>query len=468
MTMTWYERAALAVMEGRNRRRRRNRVPGQYSELGNTLRAALGYDPQDAALYDFQSAEMFVRNSADAGLEYAGPMAEKVTYPAPPAKWRRNASDLLTQSSGFVPEYDATGTNVGLSVEEQRTGLLKDAANCSPFAGTAWTTGGVSSGNVTAVSSAFAGKTAYSVTGDGVGGRFIGQVFAAATSTVHALTAIVEEGSATTFDLGLYDITAAGWLALGRFTWSSLTGYTVAGTVAGWSIVSHGIGPNGGRLYSVTMYVSTGANSSVRTYYYPFSQNASTATSIIHYRQAEATVLDVGSPIVTDAAQVTRAADVISQALSALPDISGGFTARLAFRRPIQPTTSVYPRLLSFSDGTANNWIELWMAGATNVRAAVVAGGVVHFTERAVSPAGLPPGTGRNVLAFSVDVAGGFRSSWNGAAPAVAGATPTMPSMTKFNVGSSYAGDLVANSLFESLVVLPGVLSDAEIQKLAA
>lgn len=134
------------------------------------------------------------------------------------------------------------------------------------------------------------------------------------------------------------------------------------------------------------------------------------------------------SYIATDGSTRSRAADVLSTALTNVPGFSAaGYTLVADGRADVVTDTLRYDA--SVNDGTANNFAAITRQAASTVGTETVSGGVSQAAVNEVSP-----GTDRRKVAYSV-AANSFLRAVNGTAGTadVSGAVPVAP--TTLNIG---------------------------------
>lgn len=127
--------------------------------------------------------------------------------------------------------------------------------------------------------------------------------------------AIIENVDASTSLVGLFDVTAGGFVAAVSFDWATKaasltfevhgTGSTVDAELLAAS------GPNGGEVYLISLTtLPTNSGNSRRFAIYPTGTTQNTDSAIIHHTQ-HCELGYITPPILTDATAVTRSADVI-------------------------------------------------------------------------------------------------------------------------------------------------------------
>jgi hypothetical protein len=168
------------------------------------------------------------------------------------------------------------------------------------------------------------------------------------------------------------------------------------------------------------------------------------------------------SPIATTSASVTRAADVCSILVSAIPGFNASADTIVA--RGSQFATSANERrIISLNDATSNNLITIARTGSTSqVRARVTTGGVSVFS--AISNVWTGSQTG--VLAFQD---ANFAAAL-GAGAVGTGATGTVPTVTTLSLGNYKDSDTSLSwcGWIERIALYASRLSNAEVQALAA
>jgi len=139
------------------------------------------------------------------------------------------------------------------------------------------------------------------------------QTFRARTQAVTTLTGIeetyyliIENVDATNTSLGIYDSTAAGWVYLADFDWTTHVLSDSQGTGTPSVALISNDGPNGGEVYRLEIKCTGTATNGRLLYIYPVGQGANTLTSIIHHAQLTEDSV-VSSPIITITSTVIRA-----------------------------------------------------------------------------------------------------------------------------------------------------------------
>lgn len=172
-------------------------------------------------------------------------------------------------------------------------------------------------GNLASFSSAISiieGEVAFSAQASG--GTFSGfyQSGAAFTSAGSSGSIIVEQESAETLDLGIYDATTAVFVCRARLNFLTGVLSVVQGEGKARALKLSDNGPNGGAVYRVLITAAGAPGNSSRLWIYPAGTSASNDSSIMHHAQlVEGT--NPGSVIVTRDAPVTRAPDQINRVM---------------------------------------------------------------------------------------------------------------------------------------------------------
>lgn len=280
--------------------------------------ALLGTNAEGLAI-DGPSLRAVVRSP---GLNWSGNINDLLTYASPSTKYIWQNGILVPGTTLRCDHDPATGASLGVRIETQATNLL--VQNCN-FA-TTW----VKSATMgrADVSSIVSGQVASKFTGGGGSSESAAQSVALSNTTAYTFWTILEEGSAPTAYIGLRNDSAASWIGLALFTWSTGAIVTAAGTLTASGVINLGTGPNGGRLRLVWASTSTGTEASRSVSIYPNGINPNTATTIVHATQIEAGSYP-SSLIVTGTSAVTRAADNITLPLDAFPWNGGSGTLKL-------------------------------------------------------------------------------------------------------------------------------------------
>jgi len=164
--------------------------------------------------------------------------------------------------------------------------------------------------------------------------------------------------------------------------------------------------------------------------------------------------------IATAGATVTRAADVLSTALTNVPGFnSAGYTLVIDGRADVVTGTLRYDA--SVNDGTANNFAAISRQAASTVGTETVSGGVSQASVNEVSP-----GTARRKVAYSV-AANSFLRAVNGTAGTadVSGSMPVAP--TTLNIGH-HLGASQTNGYIYGFKLIPVALNQEQTTALTS
>jgi hypothetical protein len=366
-------------------------------------------------------------------------------------EWAYNTTTGLLEPAGLLIE----GARTNLCLQSHRVdGLSPWALSGSPVLSSA------------GLNPLFVGKTPYKFTNDGAGSdRFAWQGIGALGSSPVTLSAIVENIDAATTYLQLRDNAAGGAVIVGTFTWTSgaFSGSVDKGTAGAWSAVKlSDVGPNGGKVYqlSVTATPSNAANLGyVRLYATGATTNALSA--IIHHAQFEVASFP-SSPILTDAAQVTRAADVATVATAGWFADGQAGTLLADFVLPVV-SNAVGQRVITLDNGaSSSNRIGLKRDTDGSFYATMTTGGA---TQVAFGSAMAASGSYKAAVAWNTNDIALYR----GGVSVGTDATATLPvGLSVLQLGASYsAGEAIFGHL-RSLRYWPRRLSNTIIQALTA
>lgn len=200
--------------------------------------------------------------------------------------------------------YCSAGGRTGLIVEQEQENLALYSAEPE---NAAW----VEDGGIIKVASnsCIEGQVSSQLvtTGGAIGISQVIGTFADET----CLHVIAEEGTNPSFEFGLYDETAAGYVVRLRYTKATGAITVVSGAADRYSVcVINPVGPNGGKLVSLSLSTDTsGINgNSLKAFFYP---GLSVGYAYFHYAQLTADIV-CSSPIVTAGTAATRSADAIT------------------------------------------------------------------------------------------------------------------------------------------------------------
>jgi len=168
------------------------------------------------------------------------------------------------------------------------------------------------------------------------------------------------------------------------------------------------------------------------------------------------------SPIITAGATVTRAADQLSIATSAFPDVQAAITL---YAEAIVRGSQSSGRLIQIDDGTANETHRILRNSADVVGAATTDGGV---SQSSVAP------TTTGALAIGATVKAAYAVQANSAQAAVNGTlgaedtSLTMPTTTTLRLGHANGGGTQLAQHIKRIMAPPRAMTDAELQALTA
>jgi hypothetical protein len=287
--------------------------------------------------------------------------------------WYYNGS-VYKQAAANDMRFSSEGGITGLLLEETKTNVcLYSSQDHASWA--------VISGSPTraSASSIIDGKSAVKYTA-GATTDCIGQTVSTFSGT-ESYYVIVEQGTAATCDIEIYDDTAAGTKGRVKLTFSTggLTTISAGTITATQSYQISSSGPNGGKVYLLGMSITSTGGNSRSIYFYP----STTAAGYTYWHHAQLEDSSVhSSPIVTTTASVLRGTDALSS--TTVPAWWNGteMSVYASFERTY--SQSVNGTIFSaFVDG--NNHFGLGVVSG-NSRASVKVGGVSYdATSSAVS-----------------------------------------------------------------------------------
>lgn len=264
---------------------------------------------------DFQSATMRIKDSITSANNFSGPIASKFTYSGS-GKYRRNAAGVYVQANGILPEYDINGANIGYRSEPQDVNRLLWSSDLS---NAAWSQVSMPTAPV-AAAGPDGTMSAWTLTDDQAGAfSYVSQsaVVTANTGT-HQIRFWLKKALAASTTIPGLSIYLNGGTPVSAFPRvDPYTGGAAGGAVVtdegGWWGVRCPITNNG---TNTTLVVNIAP--AVRTTVGGADSVAAVGSNTFWCPQAGDNFV-ASSPIVTDGAQVTRAADVLYMLLSALP-----------------------------------------------------------------------------------------------------------------------------------------------------
>lgn len=343
--------------------------------------------------------------------------------------------------------YCSAGGRTGLIVEQAQDNLALYSADGN---NAAW----VADFNITKneVTSCISGQSACLLINSG-GFEGITQVIGTFSDKT-CFHIIIEEGAAATYDFGLYDNTAAGYVVRLRYTKATGLVTVVGGFSAdNYSVsVINPVGPNGGKLISLSLSHDTSAinGNSLKTFFY---LGAGIGTAYFHY--AQLTADDVcSSPIVTEGASASRAADVITSAQ--VPSFINKGSCSVVVQS-ITANEGLIQTLFFAFDGTFDNLFSITKTMGTD-KANISNAGVSFGAESG------------NALTNNVAniIAGSFTTgSLYSASDGVCSAntvTDGIPQFTAMSIGSAYGLDFFFNGKIFSLKFIPSAISDVGLE----
>jgi hypothetical protein len=382
--------------------------------------------------------------------------------------WTRRADGKFYSAPENAPRWGEWAWNsttsllepAGLLIEGSRQNLLTYSHNIN---NAAWVKTAAGGATFTAMTAIFNGKTPYKFTNDNAGDRSITQAFGTLGSAALCGFALMENVDAVSTTMSIADNSASN-VALYTLTWadgSVAAGTQTSGTSQAAGSIALGTGPNGGalKLFWITGIPSNSGNGGTLRLR-PTGSTTNALSVIVHNLQ-----LEVGSfpssPILTDAASVTRAADVATVATAGWFADGQPGSLMTEFVLPVV-SNAVNQRLLSIDDGTANNRIFLTRTTGGVFDSFVVSGG---STQANIGAGSLASGTHKTALAWATNDIAMYRSG----AQSGTDSSATLPSgITSVRVGTAYDASSPIFGYIRSLRYWPRRLSNTTLQAITA
>lgn len=411
-------------------------------QMAGWLLDRLAIEPDGMAL-DFLNAKALVRDATTSGNAFFGDINQLLAYASPSAKYVLSASGVYESGTTLRIDHDADGNPLGLLRESQRTNLLTrsqefDHANWTKVSAT------ISADATTAPDGT---TTADTITAN-ASTNFVRAIqVATLTAATHDFSIWAKAGT-TNYLHGTIEVVSvvtmrfSADLASGTVNIFADTGYSATASIEAWADGWHRIKI----LFTATAAATTVFVGPANAY----NAVAATSGNSVHVWGAQ---LEAGgfasSYIATAGSQVTRAADDISLALSALP-----FSATAGMLAVEATPLALAGEICALSDGTADERIALGAGAASHL--AVTDGGV---TQADIDAGTFAAGTAGKLAAAWT--ASDFAASLDGAT-AVADASGTLPTVDTLTLGEGFDGHL------KSLTYLPRRVTDAQLEALAA
>lgn len=221
-------------------------------------------------------------------------------YKQPRFTHRYNSSTGLIEPAGLLLEGARSPTDLG---------------SCSFGDSTYWNNG--ASYVLASAISCFRGQTATKHTCPASSGTRYKSMGVFVSGQTDCAAIIVEQGSAATCNVGIYDGTATASLARAYLTWATM-GVATVGTPAGSGVIQlAGTGPNGGKLALLWVTATgtgsgTGADGHTRTMDMQVTASGDSAYAYLHHAQFTANATAPSSPIVNVGSALTRSPDQLS------------------------------------------------------------------------------------------------------------------------------------------------------------
>lgn len=98
----------------------------RWQSSGGLAAALLGAETQGLAI-DFTDLSMVIRDTGTPANVFSGDPNSKLTYSSPSTKWVLGANGLYSSGTTLRTSYNASGTALGVLIEEARTNLAKQS-----------------------------------------------------------------------------------------------------------------------------------------------------------------------------------------------------------------------------------------------------------------------------------------------------------------------------------------------------
>lgn len=423
-------------------------APPAAAVMGTSLAGRLlGTEAQGLAI-DFTDLSMVIRDTGTPANNFAGNPNNKLTYSSPSTKWILGANGLYSSGSTLRTSYNASGTALGVLIEEARTNLMLRSQELDNASWVKVTT------SVTANAATSPDGT---VTADLL------------ESTVNGTFCYMYQGVtlniSTTYTVSFFaKYSTCRWLAcLGETSNNAFVYFDVQNGVVGTAqlgssgtITSVG---NGWYYCTATFPKSTATASEQIGFMVATADNGVTATiglgSYIWQVQIEAGAFAT-SPIVTAGSTVTRAADNISLATSLFPSLGADGTMFVAGQTLAGNAATSYALEL-FTDGS--NFSAIRNDSGATAQAIVFTGGA---SVAAPAVGNWPTATQKKV---ALRVKTNDTNICSGGTLGTNDTTCAMPTYTTMFVGSNNGvGNF--NGYLSQIMTLPRAQLDAELQAL--
>jgi hypothetical protein len=279
---------------------------------GSWIEQYTAFEP-DVIAVDFSTLAMIIKDSVTPANNYNGSPASKLTYTSPSAKVIQGADGLFASASTIRTEYDASGTALGVRIEEARTNRVlwnRDLTNA------AWT-----KTNITAAKDQTGidgvSNSASSITATAGNGTILQSITSASAARI---TSAFVKRITGTGNIDLTQDNGATWTTVtvtSSWTRVEVPSATVTNPIVGFRVVTSG------------------------------------DAIAVDFVQEESGAFTT-SPIATTTAIVTRAADNISMLATAGPAV-GSAISIYGEALPTVQLTATERGIFDIDDGTSNN-----------------------------------------------------------------------------------------------------------------
>ena len=222
-------------------------------------------------------------------------------------------STNIWRTDWWDSDADGRVDTPSLPIESAATNDILDSADVDVAGSANWTLAGGAWTQASATS-VIAGETAHRYTNDGAtGSHGMYQATPNLVGTSVVGSAIVENVSALVTSVGIFDVTAAGFVVLGTYTWATDSIVETSSPEGSSTGVRRTVlaeyGPNGGRVVRLEVYgIAATATNAGRLYIYPSGTSVNSLVAILHHAQHEDGV-KATTPIVNTGSAGTRAAE---------------------------------------------------------------------------------------------------------------------------------------------------------------
>ena len=387
----------------------------------------------------------------------------RITFTRASTATRCNDKGLIETVVSGAPRIDYDPVTLackGLLIEESRTNLLTYSAQ---FDNAAWTKSNctVTANAATAPDGATTADTLVENTSNAAHFVQQGPITTVGTTTYTA-SVFAKAGTRTKFEFLAY-IGSVPY----NIGFDLSNGTTFASTLGGNTATSYSITAVGGGWYRCKITQTADATA---TSYFRCALNNGTVstytgdgTSGIYIWGAQ---LEAGSfptsYIPTTSAQVTRAADTATMTGANFSSWYRQDEGTVVVHADASNGGSIYPRLWCVSDGTQNNFMQVFVSDSLNALATETSVAGVAQTM----PASFASYTGESCKAVLAIIAGNTNFSKDGAIKTDAN-TVSIPTVSRLNIGSDAVSGSQLNGHISKLYYYPTRLANSTLQALS-